>query len=61
MLRQRIVLLVVAGAVSFGGGAAYAATHGSAHPAKQPAPKAPRFVSNAHYPCHHHGIPTAQL
>ena len=54
MLRQKLVLAVAAGAVSFGGGAALAATHGAAHPAKKPARHA-HLQSNVHYPCHNRG------
>ena len=56
---------MVAGAVSFGGGAAFAATHGSSPAAKPPVSKAktPQLVSNVHYPCHNHGarLTAAQL
>lgn len=64
MLRWRLVLLVVVGALSAGGGAAYAATHGPAHPAaKHPVVKAQPLVWNLHYPCHSHGakLTAAQL
>jgi hypothetical protein len=36
MLRQKLVLAVAVGAVSFGGGAAFAATHGASYPVKKP-------------------------
>ena len=36
MIRQKLVLAVAAGVVSFGGGAALAATHGASHPVKKP-------------------------
>jgi hypothetical protein len=55
MLRHKLVLAVAAGAVSFGGGAAYAATHGTSHPAKKPARVHSTFQSNVHYPCHNRG------
>jgi hypothetical protein len=55
MLRSRLALVVVAAAVSAGSGAAYAATHGSAHPTRPPVTKTPSFPSNLHYPCHSHG------
>ena len=55
MLRQKLVLAVAAGAVSFGGGAAYAATHGASHPAKKPVPVRAHLQSNAHFPCHNRG------
>jgi hypothetical protein len=54
MVRQKLVLAVVVGAVSFGGGAAYAATHGSSHPAKKPTVRV-HLQSNVHYPCHNRG------
>ena len=53
MVRQKLVLAVSVGAVSFGGGAAYAATHGASHPAKKPVRA--QLQSNVHYPCHNHG------
>ena len=55
MLRQKLFLAVALGAVSFGGGAAYAATHGSSHPAKKPPARTHPMQSNVHYPCHNHG------
>jgi hypothetical protein len=55
MLRQKLVLAVAAGALSFGGGAAYAATHGASHPAKKPAPARAHLQSNVHFPCHNRG------
>jgi hypothetical protein len=55
MFRQKLVLAVVVGAVSFGGGAAYAATHSASHPAKKPVVRAPGLQSNVHYPCHNRG------
>ena len=63
MLRQKLVLAVALGAVSFGGGAAYAATHGASHPARKPTVRAPGLQSNVHYPCHNHGakITSAQV
>ena len=64
MLRQKLVLAVMAGAVSFGGGAAYAATHGASHPVKKPAVRAHGLQSNVHFPCHNRGaakITSAQL
>ena len=63
MLRQKLVLAVAVGAVSFGGGAAYAATHGTSHPVKKPPVRAHAVQSNAHLPCHNHGakITSAQL
>jgi hypothetical protein len=54
MLRQKLVLAVAVGAVSFGGGAALAATHGASHPVKKPAVR-PHLQSNVHYPCHNRG------
>jgi hypothetical protein len=54
MLRQKLVLAVAAGAVSFGGGAALAATHGASHPVKKPA-TSHRLQSNVHFPCHNRG------
>ena len=62
MLRQKLVLAVALGAVSFGGGAAYAATHSASHPAKKPV-RAQGLQSNVHYPCHNHGakITSAQV
>ena len=62
MLRQKLVLAAAVGAVSFGGGAAYAATHGASHPAKKP-PVRTHLQSNVHLPCHNHGakITSAQL
>ncbi len=60
MLRQRLVLVVVAGSVSFGAGAALAATHASSHPAKKPVVH-PQPASNVHYPCRHHGNIAALL
>jgi hypothetical protein len=63
MLRQKLVLAVAVGAVSFGGGAAYAATHGSSHPVKKPQVRLHRLQSNMHFPCHNHGakVTSAQL
>ena len=58
MVRQKLVLAVAVGAVSFGGGAAYAATHGTSPPAKKPARVHSTFQSNVHYPCHNHGAAT---
>ena len=58
MLRQKLVLAVAVGAVSFGGGAAYAATHRASHPVKKPAPVRAHLQSNVHYPCHNHGAKT---
>jgi|GEM_PF-4711393 hypothetical protein len=54
MLRRKLVLAVAVGTVSFGGGAALAATHGASHPVKQPAVRA-HLQSNLHYPCHNRG------
>jgi hypothetical protein len=54
MLRQKLVLAVVVGAVSFGGGAAYAATRSASHPAKAPV-RVHGLQSNVHYPCHNRG------
>jgi hypothetical protein len=53
MIRRKLVLAVCVGAVSFGGGAAYAATHGASHPVKKPVRA--QLQSNVHYPCHNHG------
>jgi hypothetical protein len=63
MLRQKLVLAVALGAVSFGGGAAYAATHGASHPAQKPQVRSHALQSNVHIPCHNHGakITSAQL
>ena len=55
MPRHKLVLAVVAGAVSLGSGGAYAATHGASHPAKKPARAPGSLQSNVHYPCHNHG------
>ena len=55
MYRQKLVLAVAVGAVSFGGGAAYAATHSASHPAKKPVVRAHGLQSNTHYPCHNRG------
>ena len=55
MLRQKLVLAVAAGALSFGGGAAYAATHGASHPAEKPVRVHGSLQSNVHYPCHNRG------
>jgi len=55
MFRTRLALVVVAGAVSAGSGAAYAATHGPSHPAKPVVKKTRGIPSNLHYPCHSHG------
>lgn len=54
MLRKKLVLAVAAGAVSFGGGAALAATHAASRPVKKPAVHA-HLQSNMHYPCHNRG------
>ena len=54
MLRQKLVLAVAVGVVSFGGGAALAATNGAPHPAKKPVP-VHGLQSNVHYPCHNRG------
>lgn len=51
---------MVAGSVSFGTGAALAATHASSHPAKRPVVQA-RPASNVHYPCRHHANIAALL
>ncbi|HET7129914.1 MAG TPA: hypothetical protein VFJ93_12645 [Gaiellaceae bacterium] len=64
MLRQKLVLAVAVGAVSFGSGAAYAATHGASPPAKKPPVRVhSTFRSNVHVPCHNHGakLTSAQL
>ena len=63
MIRQKLVLAVTVGAVSFGGGAAFAATHGASHAAKKPPARAHQLLSNVHIPCHNHGakITSAQL
>jgi hypothetical protein len=55
MLRQKLVLAVAVGTVSFGGNAAYAATHGASHPAKTPVRAHSTLQSNVHVPCHNHG------
>jgi hypothetical protein len=55
MLRQKLVLAVAVGAVSFGSGAAFAATHGASHPVKKPTVRAHGLQSNVHYPCHNRG------
>jgi hypothetical protein len=55
MLRQKLVLAVAVGAVSFGGGAAFAATHGASHPVKKPTVRTHGLQSNVHYPCHNRG------
>jgi hypothetical protein len=63
MLRQKLVLAVAVGAVSFGGGAALAATHSASHPVRKPV-RSHRLLSNVHYPCHNRGaakITAAQL
>ena len=63
-MRSRLVLLVIVAALSAGGSAAYAATHGPAQPAvKHHLVKAHPLVWNLHYPCHSHGakITPAQL
>jgi hypothetical protein len=53
MLRSRILLLVVVGALSAGGGAAYASTHAPVQ--KHPVHRSPRVAPNLHYPCHSPG------
>ena len=58
MFRQKLVLAVAVGAVSFGGGAAYAATHGASHPAKRPVRAHTSLQSNVHFPCHNRGAAT---
>ena len=58
MLSRKLVLAVAVGAVSFGGGAALAATHGASHPAKKPAPVRAHLQSNVHFPCHNRGEAT---
>jgi hypothetical protein len=58
MLRQKLVLAVAVGAVSFGGGAAYAATHGTSHPVKKPVRAHTGLQSNMHFPCHNRGAAT---
>jgi hypothetical protein len=55
MLRQKLVLAMAVGVVSFGGGAAFAATHGASHPAKKPVRVHSTLRSNVHVPCHNHG------
>jgi len=54
MLRQKLVLAVSVVAVSFGGGAALAATQGASHPVKKPVVRA-HLQTNVHYPCHNRG------
>jgi len=54
MFHPKLVLAVSVVAVSFGGGAALAATHGASHPVKKPAVRA-HLQSNVHYPCHNRG------
>jgi hypothetical protein len=55
MLRQKLVLAVAVGTVSFGGGAAVAATHGVSHAIKKPVRAHSSLQSNVHYPCHNRG------
>jgi hypothetical protein len=55
MLRRKLVLAVAVGTVSFGGGAAYAATRGPSHPVKKPVRVHSSLQSNVHYPCHNRG------
>lgn len=56
MFRQKLVLAVAVGAVSFSGGAAYAATHSAPHPVKKmPVRVHAGLQSNVHYPCHNRG------
>jgi hypothetical protein len=56
MFRQKLVLAVAVGALSFGGGAAYAATHSASHPAKKTPVRAHSSLqSNVHFPCHNRG------
>jgi hypothetical protein len=55
MFRQKLVLAVAVGTVSFGGGAAYAATRGPSHPVKKPVRVHSSLQSNVHYPCHNRG------
>ena len=57
MFRQKLVLAVAVVGVSFGGGAALAATHGASHPVKKPAVRA-HLQSNVHFPCHNRGAAT---
>ena len=48
--------MVVAGALSAGAGAAYAATHGLSHTVKPHVARSHGVPTNLHYPCHnHHG------
>ena len=55
MLGRRAILIVsVAAATAFGGGAAFAAVHGGSHHATKPSAKFGP-ASNVHYPCRHHG------
>ncbi|HEY2776633.1 MAG TPA: hypothetical protein VGI77_01915 [Gaiellaceae bacterium] len=55
MFRQKLILAVAVGAVSFGGGAAYAATRSASHPQKAPVRVHAGLQSNVHYPCHNRG------
>ncbi|MFL5884805.1 MAG: hypothetical protein ACJ77M_07010 [Thermoleophilaceae bacterium] len=56
MLGRRVALVVcAAGAVAFGGGAAFAATHGGTHHPTKPKPAKLGPAFNVHYPCRHHG------
>ena len=60
MLGHKLVLAVAVGAVSFGGGAGYAAPHSASHPVKKPVRANASLRSNVHYPCHNHGAQIAR-
>lgn len=57
--RRIVAIAGLAAVTAFGGGAAFAATHGSSHQTKPPTLKAPLVspVSFIHYGCHHHDTP----
>ena len=63
MLGRRTAVAGLVAVTAFGGGAAFAATHGSPHQVKPPTLKAPLVspVSFIHYGCHHHGTPSPGL
>jgi hypothetical protein len=50
--RRSVAVAALVSTAAFGGGAAFAATHGGSHPAKKPAVQ-PVRISNLHYGCHH--------
>jgi hypothetical protein len=53
--RRAVLVICAAGAIAFGGGGAFAATHGGSHHPTKPTPAKSSPAANVHYPCRHHG------